>query len=112
MATLLAAVMLAMGELGARLFGDNKMPTFFAYFAVAFGVWTYVFYYDGQYRILDRTRRALLSIALLTIGFGLVWLLYPQSGSLLGHFVIFAFLSLPLVTETVLGHPLGRKRRK
>ncbi len=108
---LLVVAALAVGEVAGRITGDDHLRWYLACFGVAFGIWTYAFFYDGVYRIAERWRRALTLIVLSAIGFGLVWALYPTSISLTKRLGMALILSVPAILELFKGRPLFRRTR-
>ena len=106
---LLVVAALAVGEVIGRITGDAGLRWYLATFGVAFGIWTYAFFYDGGYRIPERWRRALTLSVLSVVGFWLVWLLYPTSVSLAKKVGMALILSVPAILELVLGRPVFRR---
>ncbi len=108
-ALLLVAISIGLGELGARLQGDEFPRWFSPMFGVAFAVWTYVFYFDGHYRIADRQRRLIMFVALSAIGFALTFLFFPVPEGAGYRATVALILSVPSLVELMLGRPVFRK---
>ena len=106
---LLFAVMIGIGELQTRWTGDTFFRWYMPYFAIAFAVWTYVFFYNGRYRFERRRVRLVLFVALSAIAYGAWLLLFPDSENPLVRILIILILSLPAIIELVLNRPILRK---
>lgn len=109
LALLLVAVSIALGEIVGRITGDVRLRWYLACFGVAFGIWTYAFFYDGGYRIAERSRRALALVVLSVVGYWLVWQLYPTSIPVANRLAMALILSVPAILELIIGRPLLRR---
>lgn len=106
---LIFAMCVGTGELLARLTGDEFLRWYISYFAIAFSIWTYVFYYDAGYRIQKRSHRLAYFVALSVFGFGLWMLLFPPRENPRVTAPMILVLSLPAIVELLLNRPILRR---
>lgn len=107
---LLVVLTLSLAEGIGRITHDDWLRSFLGWFSVAFGIWTYVFWFRDGYRIAEKLHRALAFLVLSIVGFGLVWLLYPMATSLIKRLAMALILSGPSILELLMGRPLFRRK--